>query len=162
MRLLLDFSFFPRSPVRGSAGPCHTKRGEGKLSENRKNQAAYQFPLLASSSKRSILCDSCPGFRGNWGARVRGGEGGHQVSGEGLGRFTSNKDAPVSYIHDTVPGLGSCRSLGKDTVRWRDANSKKSPEQQDCKSSFYPCCWRTQSVSSGPCALGLGGGGSSR
>ena len=26
-RLLLDFFFFLRSPGRGSAGPCHTKRG---------------------------------------------------------------------------------------------------------------------------------------
>lgn len=46
-------------------------------------QAANQRPLLVSSSKRSILCDSCPGF-GEPGCRGWG-EGGHQVSGEGLG-----------------------------------------------------------------------------
>ena len=64
----------------------------------------------------------------------------------------------MSYIHDPVPGLGSCRSLGKDTFRWRDPNSRKSPEQQDCKASFYPSFWRTQCLL-GTLCTGFGGWG---
>ena len=111
----------------------------------------------------------CPGSRldrtssaAGGGLLIGWGEGGHRVGGEGLGGFASNKDAQVSYMHNTAPGVGSRRSLGKDTVQWRDVISKKSQEQQGCKSLFYPCCWRTRAVSSGPCALGLADGGSSR
>lgn len=120
--------------------------------------APYWFPALNAAS-----CVIPAQDLGGIGApQIGWREGGHRVGGEGLGGFASNKDAQVSYMHNTAPGVGSRRSLGKDTVQWRDVISKKSQEQQGCKSLFYPCCWRTRAVSSGPCALGLADGGSSR